>query len=221
MYLDHGNPTPVVSGQSSPTGSIVNDPSLESRRLLRIDNRVGVVRPTPSSFTTMTGTLDLHRPVRRSPTAAGLSTPGNYSYVDSASITLTNSVKADNPIGIDFSGLTSGVVTINSNAPVILSGNVINPDGNTTITAQGSITNLADASLDSNNLTLKATGGSSTVQAVPTGAQQLWNNATGGSFTLSVNVGGQIETAGPLTFNATGTPAASGARRPPGRAGQS
>ena len=205
VYLDSfGDPTPVVKDVSTPTGSIIYNPSLESddfyesisgsasasapytQLVYYHDGHYGFAAASPS-FSDSGGTVD----------------PWYYSYIDSASITLTSSVKADNSIGINFSGSTSGSVTINSNAPVILSGDIVNPNGNTTITAQGSITNVAGGSLDSNNLTLQATGGSSTVEAVPAGAQQLWNNATGGTFTLSVSVGGQIETAGPLAFNVT------------------
>ena len=203
VYLDNGVPTPVVSGQSSPYGTIITDSSLEND-----DFYESITGSVSSSYTQLVYYHDGHfgfAPANPSfSDSSGVVDPWYYQYIDSASLTLTNSVKADNPIGIDFSGLTSGSVTINSNAPVILSGNVVNPDGATTITAQGSITNLANATLDSNNLALQATGGSSTVQAVPSGAQQLWNNATGGSFTLSLNVSGQIETAGPLAYNATG-----------------
>ncbi len=202
VYLNNGAPTPVVQGQSSPYGTIVSDPSLEND-----DFYESITGSVSASYTQLVYYHDGHygfAPANPSfSDSSGVVDPWYYQYIDSATLTLTNSVKADNPIGIDFSGLTSGLVNINSNAPVILSGNVINPNGATTITAQGSITNLANASLDSNNLTLEATGGSSTVQPVPAGAKQLWNNATGGSFTLSVNVGDQIETAGPLDFNAT------------------
>ncbi len=124
-----------------------------------------------------------------------------YRYVDSATLTLTSSVKADNPIAVDFSGLSTGNVTITSNAPVIVDGKITNPSGNTTITAQGGVTETATGSVTSNNLTLTATGGSSTVAAVPAQAVQLWNTATGGTFTLSVTVNNQIETAGPLPYN--------------------
>ncbi len=168
MYLDDDSPTPVVSGQSSPYGTIVSDPSLEND-----DFYESITGSALASYAQLVYYHDGHYGFApASPSfsdSSGVVDPWIYSYFDSASLTLTNSVKADNPIGIDFSGLTSGVVTINSNSPVILSGNVINPDGTTTITAQGSITNLANATLDSNDLTLKATGGSSTVQAVPTG----------------------------------------------------
>ncbi len=203
MYLDSfGDPTPVVKGVSTPTGSIIYNPFLESD-----DFYESISGSAFASYTQPVYYHDGHYGfAAASPSfsdSGGVVDPWYYSYFDSASITLTNSVKADNSIGINFSGSTSGSVTINSNAPVILSGDIVNPNGNTTITAQGSITNVAGGSLDSNNLTLQATGGSSTVQAVPAGAQQLWNNATGGTFTLSVNVSGQIETAGPLAYNVT------------------
>ncbi len=190
-YLDaNGTATPVESGVSTPTGAIVDDPSLESD-----DFNETITGSTLAAYAVF---VSYH-----GGDYSFAANPWTYDYMGGATITLTNSVKADNPIGIDFSGLTSGLVNINSNAPVILSGAIVNPDGNTTITAGGSITNLADASLASNYLTLEATGGSSTVQTVPTGAQQLWNNATGGTFTLSVTVGSQIETAGPLAYNVT------------------
>ncbi len=125
-----------------------------------------------------------------------------YNYVNSATLTLTSSVKADNGVQVDFSGLSTSDVNITSNAPVILAGQITNPNGNTTITAQGGVSETATGSVTSNNLTLTATGGSSTVAAVPAGAIQLWNNAQSGSFTLSVNVSGQTETTGPLPYNA-------------------
>ena len=130
-------------------------------------------------------------------------TDWNYQYFDELVITLTNSVKADNPIGIDFSGLTTGEVNIDSNAPVILTGDIVNPSGNTTITARGSITNTPTASLQTNNLSLSASGGSSTVQVMPAGATQLWTTASGGSFTLSVTFDGQTETTALLAYNAS------------------
>ena len=159
VYLDSfGNPTPVVQGVSSPTGSIVYDPSLES------DDFYESI--TGSAFASYTQPVNYHdghygfAPASPSFSDSGGDVdPWFYSYFDSASITLTSSVKADNSIGINFSGLTSGSVTINSNAPVILSGDVVNPDGNTTITAQGSIANLASGSLESHNLTLNGDGG--------------------------------------------------------------
>jgi hypothetical protein len=68
-------------------------------------------------------------------------TGGTSTYND---LTLTNTVKADNPIAIDFSGVTSGSsVTIVSNAPVALTGDIQHAADDTSITADGDITNTA------------------------------------------------------------------------------
>ena len=84
----------------------------------------------------------------------------NYDWPLSASLTLTMSLKADNPIGIDFSGVTAGSLTIASNAPVFLAGSISQAVGQTTITADGDITPGANASITADDLTLTATGGS-------------------------------------------------------------
>ena len=84
----------------------------------------------------------------------------NYVWPLQASLTLTNSVKADYPIAIDFSGASaSGSVNITSNAPVYLAGTITQVVGQTSITAQGSITEASGASIEAKNLTLTATDG--------------------------------------------------------------
>ncbi len=84
----------------------------------------------------------------------------DYAYVTQATLTLTMSEKADNPIGVNFSGLASGSVSITSNAPVILTGDITNPNGTTTVdVTSGSITGTADASIDTANLNLTAGSG--------------------------------------------------------------
>ncbi len=84
--------------------------------------------------------------------------PWLYYFPLKESLTLTSSVKADNPIGIDFSGSTSGSVDITSDAPVILKGTISNPQGNTTISASGGVTAHRHASIVTENLTLTTTG---------------------------------------------------------------
>jgi len=138
------------------------------------------------------------------PSGGGNVDPWVYYFADLASLTLTSSVKADNPIGINFFGTATGDITITSNAPVIIEGQIVNPLGTTSITAQGNITETAGASLESNGLTLQAIGGSSTVKTVPAGALQLSNNASGGTFTISVNINGKTQTTAPLAYNAIG-----------------
>ena len=84
----------------------------------------------------------------------------NYYWPLQASLTLTNSVKADYPIAIDFSGASaSGTVNITSNAPVYLAGTITQDVGQTSITAQGSITQASGASIEAKNLTLTAADG--------------------------------------------------------------
>ena len=85
-----------------------------------------------------------------------------------AVMTMTDSVKADNPIGISFLGNTTGEVAISSNADVVLTGLLANANGDTTIAAQpGSISQNATASITTRNLTFNATAGiGSTAQLV-------------------------------------------------------
>jgi hypothetical protein len=74
---------------------------------------------------------------------------------------LTNSLKADYPIAVDFGSSTaSGSVNITSNAPVFLNGTITEENGATTITAQGDITASRIALIKTANLTLTAAGGS-------------------------------------------------------------
>ncbi|MGC1718966.1 MAG: hypothetical protein WA746_08265, partial [Isosphaeraceae bacterium] len=84
----------------------------------------------------------------------------NYVWPLQASLTLTNSVKADYPIAIDFSDAqASGTGNITSNAPVYLTGTITQDVGQTSITAQGSITQASGASIEAKNLTLTAADG--------------------------------------------------------------
>ena len=78
------------------------------------------------------------------------------------------SASASEPIGINFSGQSSGSVVVDSNAPVIVDGQITNPNGNTTIDSSGSITVTPNGSISSENLTLIAAGGIGTsIAAVP------------------------------------------------------
>jgi len=133
--------------------------------------------------------------------------PWFYSYATNGYLTLTMSVQADNPIGIDFSGSTTGSVSITSNAPVYLDGKITNPNGTTTISAQGSIVATADTSIVSDTLTLTANGGGVGTPAAPihvvmTPAVQLWNTAKGGTFTISTTLDGHTVTTGAIDRHA-------------------
>ena len=59
----------------------------------------------------------------------------HYYYPNNAELTMVMSVRADNPVGIDFSGRAEGRVSIVSNAPVIIADPITNPNGNTTVRA--------------------------------------------------------------------------------------
>ncbi|TFY97147.1 leukotoxin LktA family filamentous adhesin [Ramlibacter humi] len=83
-----------------------------------------------------------------------------YRYVTGASLTLTQSVKASNPFGIDFSGNSRGSVAVTSNAPVVVNNALVNPNGTTTISSSGgSITESATGSVLTNSLNLSAKNG--------------------------------------------------------------
>src|SRR5208337_588347 len=140
--------------------------------------------------------------------------PWEYYFATEAELTLTDSVKADNPIGIDFSGPAQAAVSITSDQPVILAGNVANPLGDTTITAP-SITQSSSATTTSNNLTLDATGGVGT-STQPLSASLTDNgvlNVQAGSQGVYLNLGsgaqlGTVNSAGNIVINATNSLAA-------------
>ena len=53
----------------------------------------------------------------------------SYSYAEQAMLTLTMTVRADNPVGITFAGYDHGLIDITSNATVNLDGTLTNPNG--------------------------------------------------------------------------------------------
>ena len=109
--------------------------------------------------------------------------PWAYYFATEVQLTLTDSVKADNPIGIDFTGSSQAEVNITSDEPVILAGNITNALGDTTITAP-SVTQTSSATITTNNLTLTATKG------VGTATQPLNASLTAGGV-LNVQAGSQ------------------------------
>ncbi|MGA1373007.1 MAG: hypothetical protein ACO3Z6_15580, partial [Pseudomonadales bacterium] len=93
-----------------------------------------------------------------SPTSAGRA-GWTYYYPNYAKLTMVMSVKADNPVTIDFSGRAVSNVAIVSNSMVVLAGNINNPEGTTTIAAIGGVTANADGSIDTHNLSVTTTAG--------------------------------------------------------------
>ncbi len=59
----------------------------------------------------------------------------------------THSIEADRPIDVQFIGATTGEITVNSNAGVLLRGALLNPSGTTTINAAGAILQDGDEAL--------------------------------------------------------------------------
>ena len=146
----------VSDGTTQPTGWTIVD--TRAPRLPGNDHRGRDERARSASVTPSTGLTASHPTNPASKDRNGHTIdPWTFMYAIEAELTLTNSVKADNPIGISFSGADQAVISITSNQPVILAGNIANPHGDTTITAP-SITQNASATLTSNNLTLNATG---------------------------------------------------------------
>ena len=70
---------------------------------------------------------------------SGTIDPWIYNYPLSITLTLTSSVKADNPIGIQFANGAAGSLTVTSNSPIVLEQSIIT-NGSATLTATGSIT---------------------------------------------------------------------------------
>ncbi len=223
-YLDAtGAPTPVIGGSSTPFGQLVQGqpggPAFEETITGGVDYWVPAIyiyhqvngnydygfAPTPipvGDYTTGTnphaGTGDIEL-------------PWVYYYAADAYLTLTDSVAADNPISISFSGAPQGSVTITSNAAVTLAGNIVNPNGTTTITAPSITEDSTASTLTSHNLNLVVTGGVGTatqavnasltdggVLSIQAGSQGVYLNLGSGALLNTVTSTGDI------VINATG-----------------
>lgn len=104
-------------------------------------------------------------------TSAGLccGADGHYDWFqqiyDHLTLTLTNTVKASNPINIQFSGGGASTVNVTSNSGIVINGPINNLSGDTTVIATGAnsaITSGANANnpmISGKNVTLSADGG--------------------------------------------------------------
>lgn len=111
-----------------------------------------------------------------------------YYYPNNGRLTMEMSVKADNPIGVEFTGRSVGSVSIVSNAPVILGGQLFNPDGSTTIRAtSGSITATDEGSISARALSISASGGIGST----TGPLAVTLSGTGGNAGTLTAAGGK------------------------------
>src|SRR6185503_16677531 len=69
----------------------------------------------------------------------------------------THSIEADRPIGVEFIGFTAGAIDVDSNADIILRGQLLNPSGTTTLDADGDILQQGDeAVINSKRIVLTA-----------------------------------------------------------------
>jgi filamentous hemagglutinin family protein len=100
-----------------------------------------------------------------------------YNFPTLASITVTQSVKADNPFNISFVGNAKGSITATSNNNLIVAGKLSNPVGTTTLSTNGNLTSLTDSSVYAHDLVLTAAAGI---------------GATGSAFNASVADGGTL-----------------------------
>ncbi|MEY9430037.1 hypothetical protein ABH975_005352 [Bradyrhizobium ottawaense] len=107
---------------------------------------------------------------------------------DHLTLSLTNTVKASNPINIKFTGGSSSDVVVNSTSGIVINGSINNQQGTTTLAATGansSITVGANANnpvISGTSVTLRGDGGIGTLGANRTPVQvQIY----GGSLTAS------------------------------------
>ncbi|MGY3109824.1 hypothetical protein ACVWW7_006451 [Bradyrhizobium sp. LM6.9] len=117
---------------------------------------------------------------------------GQYNWYqeiyDHLTLTLTNTVKASNPINISFSGGGNSTVLVTSNSGIVVNGPINNLSGTTTVNATGansaitSSTNANNPMISGRSVILSADGGIGTIGAngVPVQVQVY-----GGSLTAS------------------------------------
>ncbi|MCP3442992.1 leukotoxin LktA family filamentous adhesin [Bradyrhizobium sp. CCGUVB14] len=117
---------------------------------------------------------------------------GQYNWYqaiyDHLTLTLTNTVKASNPINIKFTGGGSSDVVVNSTSGIVVNGSINNVQGATTLNATGansSITVAANANnpvISGTSVTLRGDGGIGSLGTTKTPVQvQIY----GGSLTAS------------------------------------
>jgi len=107
---------------------------------------------------------------------------------DHLTLTLTNTVKASNPINIKFTGSSSSDVVVNSTSGIVINGSINNLQGTTTLNATGansSITVAANANnpvISGTSVTLRGDGG---IGALGTTKAPVQVQIYGGSLTAS------------------------------------
>lgn len=124
---------------------------------------------------------------------------------DHLTLTLTNTVKASNPINIKFTGGSSSDVVVNSTSGIVINGSINNQQGTTTLAATGansSITVGANANnpvISGTSVTLRGDGGVGTAgtNRTPVQVQLYGGNLTASSIDRDV----AISAIGALSIN--------------------
>ena len=81
-----------------------------------------------------------------------------YRFARSAQLTISHSVKADNPFQIAFIGNATGLIDATTTNDLYVGGRLNNPGGSTVLTAGGNIVGMPDANSYSMHLTMTAAG---------------------------------------------------------------
>lgn len=102
-----------------------------------------------------------------------------FSVSTATKTVITDSVKADHPIAIEYIGFDQGTVNVASTGNVVLNAAINNRNGNTTVSSSGSITQSGD---------LPIVGGNNVALAAGTGI-----GATSQSLLVNVNSGGKLD----------------------------
>ncbi len=83
----------------------------------------------------------------------------NYTITQKYTTVTTHSLKADNPIGINFIGQNAGVVSVMSASDVVLAGKITNVAGNVSIDVTGNLATVGSAAtIEAHGINLDASG---------------------------------------------------------------
>ncbi|PSO18231.1 leukotoxin LktA family filamentous adhesin [Bradyrhizobium sp. MOS003] len=139
---------------------------------------------------------------------------------DHLTLTLTNTVKASNPINIQFSGGGVSTVAVTSNSGIVINGPINNVSGDTTVRATGAnsaITSGATANnpmISGKNVTLQGDGGIGSLGAngVPIQVQVYGGNLTATSIDRDI----AVAAVGSLSINQVAVTSGVSGRAPQG-----
>jgi hypothetical protein len=132
----------------------------------------------------------------------------HYTVTQKYTTVTTHSLKADNPIGINFIGVNAGIVDVSSAGDVVLAGKITNVAGDVTIDVTGNLATVGPAAtIEARNIDLDASGSIGGLNyALPTGlpvvttAPAIGVTLRGGALNAAAANGSvAIETRGTLT----------------------